>query len=53
VITSVDGRSIASSTTLTSVILKRAPGTTVSIKWVDAFGSSHHGTLKLASGPPQ
>ena len=53
VITSVDGRSIASSTTLTSVILKRAPGTTVSLKWVDAFGSSHHGTLKLAAGPPQ
>jgi S1-C subfamily serine protease len=53
VITSVDGRSISSSTTLTSVILKHAPGTTISLKWVDAVGASHHGTLKLASGPPQ
>jgi S1-C subfamily serine protease len=53
VITSVDGRAVGSSTTLTSVILKRAPGTTVSVRWVDAYGSSHQGTLKLASGPPQ
>jgi S1-C subfamily serine protease len=53
VITSFDGQAVGSSTTLTSVILKRAPGTTVSIRWIDAFGSSHRGTLKLASGPPQ
>ena len=53
VIKSVGGRSIASSTTLTTVILTHAPGTTVTLEWVDAFGSTHHGTLKLASGPPQ
>ena len=53
VITSVDGHSVGSTTTLTSVILERTPGATVSLKWVDAFGSSHHGTLKLATGPPQ
>jgi S1-C subfamily serine protease len=53
VITSVDGRSITSSTTLTSVLLKHAPGTTISLKWVDGLGASHTGTLKLASGPPQ
>jgi S1-C subfamily serine protease len=53
VITVLDGRTVASSTTLTSLLLKRVPGATVALKWVDAFGSSHHGTLKLASGPPQ
>jgi len=53
VITSLGGTKVTSQTTLTNVILKRAPGATVTVKWVDAFGTSHTSTLKLAVGPPQ
>jgi S1-C subfamily serine protease len=53
VVTSVDGHSVTSSATLTNVLLRRAPGDAIAIGWVDTYGTSHHGTLKLATGPPQ
>ncbi|HEY3922863.1 MAG TPA: trypsin-like peptidase domain-containing protein [Gaiellaceae bacterium] len=53
VITAVAGTKITSQNSLTNVILKRAPGTSVTIKWVDAYGTTHTSTLKLAAGPPQ
>ena len=53
VITSLAGTALTGENTLTNVILKRAPGAMVSIKWIDAFGTVHTTTLKLAAGPPQ
>jgi PDZ domain-containing secreted protein len=53
VITAVAGTKLTSQDTLTNVILKRTPGTSVTVKWVDAYGTTHSSTLKLAVGPPQ
>ena len=53
VITWIDGHAVASPTGLTLVIVRRSPGDTVAVRWVDPFGTSHHGTLKLMAGPPQ
>jgi len=53
VITSIAGHAVTSEYTLTNVLLARAPGASVSLTWVDAYGTTHHATLILASGPPQ
>ncbi|MBV8078873.1 MAG: trypsin-like peptidase domain-containing protein [Actinobacteria bacterium] len=53
VITSVDGHAIDSSTTLSSYLLLRQPGKTVTLGWVDQTGSTHRASVTLAVGPPQ
>jgi len=53
VITAIGGHAVTSENALTNQILARAPGTSVSLTWVDAYGTTHHSTVKLASGPPQ
>lgn len=53
VITALDGRSVASQTALVALILPHHPGDKVTLKWVDPRGSSHTGSVELASGPPQ
>jgi S1-C subfamily serine protease len=53
VITSVDGRPIQSPTTLITLLLRKAPGDTVNLAWLDQFGTEHSATATLASGPPQ
>ncbi len=52
-ITTLDGRSIDSMTGLTSMLLRKAPGTTVRLGLVDQFGNNTTATVKLGSGPPQ
>lgn len=52
-ITAVDGRSVATPNEIISRLLRKAPGKTISITWIDTFGSSHTAAVALASGPPQ
>ncbi|HLX87458.1 MAG TPA: PDZ domain-containing protein, partial [Acidimicrobiales bacterium] len=53
VITSVDGRTVTSGDTLTTVMASLRPGQTVSVGYTDTSGQSQTTTLKLATGPPQ
>jgi S1-C subfamily serine protease len=53
VITSIDGRAITSPRSLTSYLLTKKPGATVTIGYVDLNGQSLTASLALASGPPQ
>ncbi|MBV8194975.1 MAG: trypsin-like peptidase domain-containing protein [Candidatus Dormibacteraeota bacterium] len=52
VITSIDGRSVSSASTLQAALTGRHPGDTVSVGWTDANGASHTATLQLEAGPP-
>jgi S1-C subfamily serine protease len=53
VITAFDGKTINTSTRLTSLVATKSPGDAVKIRWIDQYGQAHVATLKLASGPPQ
>jgi S1-C subfamily serine protease len=53
VVTAVDGYHVSSATSLTSSLLKKHPGSTVSITYADQSGASHSVKLTLASGPAQ
>jgi S1-C subfamily serine protease len=53
VITAIDGHAISSSSVITSVILTKKPGATVTISHTDRLGASHSTTVTLASGPAQ
>jgi S1-C subfamily serine protease len=53
VITSVDGRAVTTPSSLTSYLLTKKPGDTVTIGYIEAFGGSQTASVKLASGPPQ
>jgi S1-C subfamily serine protease len=51
VITSVDGLSIASPTTLTTVLDQHHPGDKVSVTYLDQALQQHTATAVLAAGP--
>jgi S1-C subfamily serine protease len=50
-IVSVDGQSVDSPTTLSSLLSAHHPGDHVQIGWTDASGAQHTSTVQLASGP--
>ena len=52
VITSVDGKAVATPSELTDLLSAHHPGDTVRVAWTDPAGSSHSATVSLASGPP-
>jgi S1-C subfamily serine protease len=52
-ITTVDGRSIASTGALTTLIGSKKPGQTVKVGYVDQYGTGRTATVTLGSGPPQ
>jgi S1-C subfamily serine protease len=52
-ITSIDGRTVGSPTTLTTLLLLRDPGDTIRVGWVDQLGHPHKAAVRLATGPPQ
>jgi S1-C subfamily serine protease len=51
VITSVAGQSVASSSSISSILATYHPGDKVSVTWTDTSGASHTSTISLASGP--
>src|SRR5437763_5951631 len=52
VITSLNGTTIDSPSTLSSTMVQYHPGDKVQLGWVDSSGQSHTSTVTLASGPP-
>lgn len=52
-ITSLDGHSVSSPDSLTSVMLDEKPGATVSVQYVDESGQQQSTQVTLANGPPQ
>jgi S1-C subfamily serine protease len=53
VITAIDGNTLTSPTGLTSYLLTKKPGATVTVTFVDQTGLSKTANVTLASGPPQ
>ena len=51
-ITSIDGTTIDSSSTVGSTLIQHHPGDKVQVGWVDSSGQSHTTTVTLAGGPP-
>ena len=51
VITNLGGSNVDSPATLTNLISRYHPGDQVSIRWTDATGQAHTGTVTLANGP--
>ena len=52
VITSLGGRPVTSSSSLSALMVAHHPGDKVSIGWVDSSGATHTATVTLGSGPP-
>ena len=52
VITSFDGESVTSESTISSALVALHPGDRVEIGWTDTSGQTHTATIQLASGPP-
>lgn len=53
VITSFNGKTVASPTALQKLVLRQSPGAKVQLGWVDQTGAQQSATVTLASGPPQ
>jgi len=52
-ITSLGGASVTTSESLTTIIQREKPGSSVPMTYVDSSGQQHTVTVQLASGPPQ
>ena len=52
VITSLDGHTVDSPTTLSSLMLGYHPGDKVQVGWTDTSGQQHTTSVVLGSGPP-
>ncbi len=52
-ITNIEGRSVASPATITTLIMTKKPGERISIGYTDQSGAAHTTTVKLGGGPPQ
>jgi S1-C subfamily serine protease len=53
VITAVNGQAIGSPGSLTGVVSKFKPGTTIKVSWVSPSGQHSTSSIKLTAGPPQ
>jgi S1-C subfamily serine protease len=53
VITAINGQAVGSPADLGSVVSKYAPGTTISVTWVNPSGQRTTSSIHLTSGPPQ
>lgn len=53
VIVSIDGHAVKTPSSLTSYLLTKKPGTTVTIGFMDSFGAGRTASVTLGSGPPQ
>jgi S1-C subfamily serine protease len=53
VITAINGKSVSSPSTITSLILTKKPGAKITVTYTDQLGTSQVTTVTLGSGPPQ
>jgi S1-C subfamily serine protease len=51
-ITSLDGQSVDSPSSVSALLVSHHPGDKVQISWVDTSGQSHTATVDLGTGPP-
>jgi len=51
VITGVGGKTVTSTNDLLTALLRKTPGSSVEITWVDQFGNAQSATVSLANGP--
>ena len=53
VIASIDGQAVTSPSAVASIVLSERPGTTVTVDYTDAYGTSQTATVTLGNGPAQ
>jgi S1-C subfamily serine protease len=53
VITAIDGRSVSGPATVSTIVLQKKPGATITVRYVDQSGAGYVTHVKLGSGPPQ
>jgi S1-C subfamily serine protease len=53
IIYAVDGQSVSSPTALTNLIIRRPPGATIDLRWIDQAAKIHQASVRLTNGPPQ
>jgi S1-C subfamily serine protease len=53
VIASIDGQAVTSPSAVASIVLSERPGTTVTVAYTDAYGTSQTATITLGNGPAQ
>jgi S1-C subfamily serine protease len=53
IITAIDGTRVATPSDVARLILRKKPGDTIRLAWVDRFGNRSTGSARLVSGPPQ
>jgi len=53
VITAVNGQAIGAPDSLTGMVSKFKPGTTIKVTWVSPSGQRSTSSIKLTAGPPQ
>ena len=53
IITSFDGKPVASNGDLETLLMARRPGDTVEISWRDKTGAAQTATVTVESGPPR
>ena len=53
VITAIDGRTVASPATVSSLIVTMKPGAKITVTYTDQAGGRHAVRVTLGSGPPQ
>jgi S1-C subfamily serine protease len=53
VITAINGHTVSSPSTISSLILTKKPGAKITVAYTDQSGTSHLTTVTLGSGPPQ
>ncbi len=51
-VTAVDGTRITSGSDLSALIATKSPGDRITLRWLDASGTSHTKTVTLKAGPP-
>jgi S1-C subfamily serine protease len=52
-ITAIDGKTVTSPSTITSLIVTKKPGAKITVTYTDQTGTSTMATVTLGSGPPQ
>ncbi len=52
-LTTLDGEKITTPNLLTTLLLTKAPGATVTLGWIDTNNVTQHTSVTLAAGPPQ
>jgi S1-C subfamily serine protease len=53
IITSIDGTRVTTPSAVARLILRKKPGDTIKLTWVDGFGNRSSATVRLSTGPPQ